>query len=175
MDPTANLEPIQTHIDCELQVVEIFISAGHDYWTREGAGRLQHGIRSVPQVECVAGRGLCGDRYFSNKPQHLGQASFIALETVEEIRQLFRLPQLPAGIFRRNLLVSGVDLSSLLGQRFQIQGVLFEGSQECRPCHWMDRVVANGAQDFMRENFRGGLRARILSDGVIATTAHRAS
>ncbi len=57
-------------------------------------------------------------------------------------------------------------------QRFSIQGVEFEGTEECRPCGWMDRVIADGARAFMQENFRGGLRAKILSDGVLSTVEH---
>ncbi len=31
----------------------------------------------------------------------------------------------------------------------------------------MDRMVADGAREFMKQCFRGGLRAKVLSDGVI--------
>jgi MOSC domain-containing protein YiiM len=69
------------------------------------------------------------------------------------------------------VIVSGMHLPELVGTRFCIQGVEFEGVQECKPCRWMDRVVADGAQEFMKAEFRGGLRARILTDGVIECTA----
>lgn len=90
-------------------------------------------------------------------------------QAVEEIRAEFGLPGLSASIFRRNLIVDSPPLSELLGNRFWIQGVELEGSQECAPCRWMDKMVADGAKQFMDENFRGGLRARILNDGVLTT------
>ena len=93
--------------------------------------------------------------------------TFISLEAVEEIRREFGLPELKVTVFRRNLVVYGLKLEDLLGRRFQIQGVEFEGTQECMPCRWMDRVVAEGAQKFMQAHFRGGLRAKILCDGII--------
>ena len=60
-----------------------------------------------------------------------------------------------------------MDLREWVGTRFRFQGVDFEASEECRPCYWMDETVAPGVEEFLRENFRGGLRARILSDGIL--------
>jgi len=49
----------------------------------------------------------------------------MTLEAVEEIRRQFDLPEFSASVFRRNLIVAGIDLASLVGQRFGIQGVVF--------------------------------------------------
>lgn len=86
---------------------------------------------------------------------------------IEAIRNQFDLPDLPASLFRRNLIVSGVDLSKLLGRRFQLQGVEFEGSQECRPCEWMNRMVASGVMEFLQQDFGGGLRAKVITSGEL--------
>lgn len=61
-----------------------------------------------------------------------------------------------------------VDLNQLIGQDFEIQGVHFHGTQECSPCYWMDRAVAPGAEELLKG--RGGLRARILTDGTLHST-----
>ncbi|WP_343123304.1 MOSC domain-containing protein [Verrucomicrobium sp. BvORR034] len=111
--------------------------------------------------------GLKGDRYFGYRPSYKGQVTFFDLKTLQEIGDLFKLPKLPASVFRRNLIVEGLDLRACLGRRFIFQGVLFEGSQECKPCHWMDRAVAPGTETFMKAQFRGGLRAKILENGVL--------
>lgn len=153
----------------KIRVVEIYISAGHDYWIKRGDEPLTHGISKVSRVECVAGRGLRGDRYFGGKLNQKNQVTLMSRQAVEEIRAEFGLPELSASIFRRNLIVDSPPLSELLGNRFWIQGIELEGSQECTPCRWMDRMVAEGAKQFMSENFRGGLRARILNDGVLTT------
>lgn len=151
----------------EAELVHIYISAGHDYWGRQGEGRLQSGISGVAEVECVAGMGLRGDRYFGYRPDFNGQVTFFDDRVVEEIRRRFRLPKLPASVFRRNLIVRGANLREWLGRRFRFQGMVFEGSQECKPCHWMDRAVAPGTEEFMRAEFRGGLRAKILTGGTL--------
>ena len=146
---------------------QIFVSSGHDYWGKQGEGRLQSGIKDVRKVECVAGMGLRGDRYFGYRKDFKGQVTFFDARVVDEVRERFKLPKLPGSVFRRNLIVDGVDLGDWLGKRFLFQGVEFEGSQECKPCHWMDRAVAQGTEDFLKLKFRGGLRAKILTDGTL--------
>jgi len=64
---------------------------------------------------------------------------------------------------RRNVLTRGVDLPALIGREFELQGVRFVGTEECRPCYWMDHAIAPGAEAWLRG--RGGLRARVVSDG----------
>ena len=149
------------------RLVKIYISSGHDYWGKQGEGRMQSGIKEVPQIECVAGMGLRGDRYFGFRPDFKGQVTFFDAAVVEEIRLAFKLPKLPASVFRRNLIVEGVNLRDWLGKRFIFQGMEFEGSQECKPCHWMDRVIGEGAEAFLKTGFRGGLRAKIRSGGML--------
>jgi len=41
----------------------------------------------------------------------------------------------------------------------------FKGIEECRPCAWMDQAFAPGAEQLLKG--RGGLRARILSNGFL--------
>ncbi len=152
---------------CKARLMHIYISSGHDYWGRNGEGRLQNGIQEVRKVECVAGMGLRGDRYFGYRPDYKGQVTFFDMQVVGDIRQLFKLAKLPASVFRRNLIVQGMNLRECLGRRFQFQGLEFEGSQECKPCPWMDRAVAPGTEEYMKSHFRGGLRAKILTSGTL--------
>jgi MOSC domain-containing protein YiiM len=71
----------------------------------------------------------------------------------------------PSSVFRRNVITSGVDLNTLIGREFEIQGVRFLGTGECSPCHWQNEAFAPGAEYALQG--RGGLRAKILSDGVL--------
>jgi MOSC domain-containing protein YiiM len=66
---------------------------------------------------------------------------------------------------RRNVIVEAVDLNSLVGAVFEIQGIHFRGTAECSPCYWMDRVFGPGAEQFLKN--RGGLRAQILTTGIL--------
>ena len=123
----------------------------------------------VPTVECVAGRGLRGDRYFDFKEDYKGQITFFSLEVFDDLcRALQADGTLPSAV-RRNVFTRNVDLNELIGKDFEVQGVYFHGTEESRPCDWMNRAVAPGAKEFLKG--RGGLRARILSDGTLRSTA----
>lgn len=151
----------------DARLEKIFISPGHNFRGRHGLGAENHPIHEVPSVRCVAGMGLEGDRYFGMKENFKGQVTFFDAGTVDRVREAFGLEKLDASTFRRNLIVSGVDLSRWVGRRFRFQGIEFEGSEECKPCYWMDSAAKPGVEVFLKEGFRGGLRARILSDGVL--------
>ncbi|HXQ02714.1 MAG TPA: hypothetical protein VN801_07065, partial [Candidatus Udaeobacter sp.] len=67
----------------------------------------------------------------------------------------------------------GFDLNEFIGKEFEIQGVRFYGTEESAPCYWMDGAFATGAEDFLKG--RGGLRAKILTDGKLHSTAANGS
>jgi molybdopterin synthase catalytic subunit len=161
----------ETIPEWQADLLEIWISPGNDFRGRHGQSRLDHGIRSLSTVECVAGMGLLGDRYFGCKPDYKGQVTFLDATTVQAVRERFSQPDLSSSVFRRNLIVQGVDLSAWVGKKFRFQGIDFEASEECKPCYWMDEAVAPGVEEFLAASFRGGLRARILSDGVLKVKA----
>ncbi len=145
---------------------QIFISAGHNYFGHHGRAPDDFPLIEVPQIECVAGRGIRGDRFFDYRDDYKGQITFFSLEVFEDLARHFNLVNGSAGSLRRNVIVSGKNLNELIGEEFSIQGVRLRGTAHCRPCYWMDQAVAPGAEEFLEGN--GGLRAKILSDGVIA-------
>lgn len=144
-------------------VKDIFISDGHNFFGHHGKPVGTHAIRSVDHVECVKGRGLRGDRFFDYKESYKGQITFFSQEVFDDLVDAVGARGKGPGALRRNILVEGLDLNALIGHRFELQGIAFEGAEECRPCYWMDTAIAPGAEDFLKG--RGGLRARILSDG----------
>lgn len=146
-------------------VHDIWISPGHDFKGRHGKGRHNHGMRRVSEALCEAGRGLAGDRYHDEDPGAKTQVTFLAREVVDDMCRALGVADLDYSSLRRNVLVSGVDLNSLIGRTFAINGVLFEGVEECKPCYWMDKAVKTGAHAFLAG--RGGLRCRILNGGTL--------
>jgi MOSC domain-containing protein YiiM len=123
----------------------------------------------VPVIECVAGRGIRGDRYFDFKNDYKGQITFFSLEVFNELCGALQIQDCLPSLLRRNVIARGVDLNELIGQNFEIQGIRLHGMEECRPCYWMDRAIAAGAHEFLKG--RGGLRAKILCDGRLYSTA----
>lgn len=143
----------------------IFISPGHNFFGHYGRPPSTHGIQELATVRCRAGLGLEGDRFYGYRPDYNGQITFFAWETYEAIRRELNLPGLEPHAFRRNVLVEGAHLNSLIGSRFTLGGVEFEGMSESKPCNWMNSAVTAGAEKWLRGH--GGLRAKILTDGVL--------
>lgn len=148
-----------------IEICHLALSLGHNYFGHHGQLAGDSPLIEVDQVECVSGRGLSGDRFFDYKPDYKGQITFFAMETYEELVVALGCAGGQPLVVRRNVFTRGMDLLELVGREFELQGVRFSGSEECRPCEWMDQAVAPGAEAWLRG--RGGLRARILSDGVL--------
>jgi MOSC domain-containing protein YiiM len=152
-----------------IRITGLFLSPGHNFFGHHGQPAGSHPTLAPLTVECVAGRGVRGDRFFDFKENYKGQITFFASEVFAEICQQLGVADKSPGVTRRNVITAGVDLNSLVGRKFSIQGVEFEGVAECSPCHWMNEVVAPGAEPALHG--RGGLRARILTSGTLRVDA----
>ncbi len=154
---------MSTIVSATLTIQRIYISTGHSYVGRHGLGSVPHLITEPDEVECVAGRGLRGDRFFDHKENYKGQVTLFSMEVFTALCASLNLPHAKPAALRRNLLVGGMDLNELIGREFELQGVRLEGTEECRPCYWMDEALGPGAFEWLKG--RGGLRCRILPDG----------
>ncbi len=121
----------------------------------------------MDRIECLAGLGIKGDRFFDFKKDYKGQITFFSAEVYERLLTEFNLPkeEKPPSVFRRNVILSGVDLNEWIGVPFEIGGVRFQGTGECTPCYWMNEAVCPGAEEWLMG--LGGLRAQILTDGIL--------
>ena len=127
-------------------------------------------METVPEARAVAGRGLEGDRYalgtgyYSGKPGEGGREL-----TLIETEALQALPvlgvKLGAAESRRNIATTGVALNHLVGREFWVGAVKLRGTRLCEPCKYLDGLTQDGAMTALIH--RGGLRAQILSDGLI--------
>jgi MOSC domain-containing protein YiiM len=145
---------------------QIFISPGHNFFGHHGQAPEDYPLVEVPRIECVAGHGIRGDRFYDYRDDYKGQITFFASEVFETLARHFGLTSKSPGVLRRNVIVSGIDLNTLIGEEFAIQGVRLRGTGHCKPCYWLDQAFAPGTEKFLEGN--GGLRAEILSDGAIA-------
>jgi MOSC domain-containing protein YiiM len=123
----------------------------------------------VEQATARAGRGLEGDRYFagrgtfSNRHGRGRDLTLIEAEALEALtlsRRSLRPEQA-----RRNVVTRGIDLNALVGRRFTVGGVECQGQRLCEPCAHLERLTVPGILRGLVH--RGGLRADLLSDGVI--------
>lgn len=149
-----------------MRVEHLFISPGHNFVGHHGGPPGQHPVVEADQIECVAGRGIRGDRYFDFEEDYKGQITFFSLDVFDAMRRELNLPEAQPAATRRNVFVSDVDLKTLIDREFEIQGVRFAGVEECRPCHWMNTAFRDGrVEQWLKD--RGGLRARVLNNGVL--------
>ncbi len=147
-----------------MMIEQIFTSPGHNFFAHYGQPPGEFPLEEQSVIECFAGRGIRGDRFFDFKKDYQGQITFFAREVFDELVHEFGVGAKSPGVLRRNVIVSGISLMELIDVDFELQGVQFRGMQHCKPCSWMNLAVAPGAEKYMLPG-KGGLRARILSDG----------
>jgi len=144
----------------EIIVHNLFSSPKHNYFTRKKFNVGDAPTVELEEVELIANQGIKGDRFeFSKYP-----LTFFSLEVAQEVCSCLNL-ELNVKLFRRNVVVSGIHLNSLIGKRFFINGIEFEGLAHCNPCPWMNAVMKKGVYAQMKG--RGGLRAKVIGQGLL--------
>jgi MOSC domain-containing protein YiiM len=123
----------------------------------------------VNEVEAVPGVGLAGDRYFLKqgtffKPEPDFELTLIEAEAIEAAAREYKVTLSP-GDARRNLVTRGVPLNDLVGRDFVIGDVKVHGIRLCEPCGHLEGLTGLSVIKALRH--RGGLRAQILTQGVI--------
>jgi MOSC domain-containing protein YiiM len=118
----------------------------------------------VGEAVAHAGRGLEGDRYHEQRGTFTHPHARGHDLTLIEAEALEGLAIAPPDA-RRNVVTRGIDLNALVGKRFLVGGVECMGQRLCEPCAHLQRLTYPGT---LRELVhRGGLRADVLTDGVI--------
>jgi MOSC domain-containing protein YiiM len=128
-------------------------------------------MQPTQEVRAIPGKSLVGDRYFSGegtfsphpqKPDY--EITFIEREKIEAFARESGLP-FTACHARRNIVTEGVDLNELDGKEFLVGEVRIRGIRLCEPCSYLAKAffpeILKGLVN------KGGLRAQILSEGVI--------
>ena len=124
---------------------------------------------SVEEVQAVPGAGLVGDRYFLKqgtfyKPEPDFELTLIEAEAIEAAARDEQV-KLAMGEARRNVVTRDVPLNHLVGREFLLGDVKVRGIRLCEPCAHLQALV--GVPVIKAFRHRGGLRAQILSSGII--------
>ena len=133
------------------------------------AAEAEGPMRAVSTAEAVEGRGLLGDRYERRAGTFLstgGRGYDLTLVEAEALEELSaKGVELSPVEARRNLVVRGLALDDLIGQRFLGGEVECVGRRRCGPCSHLERLTRPGVLRGLVH--RGGLRADVLSGGEI--------
>jgi len=111
----------------------------------------------------LTGGGLEGDHYCGGSGNR--GVTLIQAEHLGVIASLTGVEKIAPAALRRNLVVTGLNLIALKGQRFRIGEVVLEGTGLAHPCSRMEAVLGPGGYDAMRGH--GGLCARVLQGGIL--------
>ncbi|MFT6102512.1 MAG: MOSC domain-containing protein YiiM [Granulosicoccus sp.] len=118
------------------------------------------------RVEAIAGLGLQGDRRCEGSAGSARQITIISVEYLQIIAQLLRKEKIDPAMLRRNIVVSGINLTALRHQRFTMGDVIIEASALCHPCSRMNAVLGKNGVAAMLGH--GGLCAKIIHGGSIS-------
>ena len=126
---------------------------------------------SLPMVRACADRGLEGDRFFRDSWAAVNRSDKSVSLIEDEVLKLaaHELGLDGVGILtRRNLVTSGVPLIELLDREFSLGTVRMRGVRLFEPCGHLVAVTKLPGI-FKALEHRSGLKAAILSDGIIRT------
>ena len=127
-------------------------------------------METIGSARAVAGRGLEGDRYYeklgtySNRPGSGRAVTLIESEALEALKRDYGI-NIEAAQARRNIVTQAVALNHLVGREFTVGAIRLRGMRLCEPCAHLEKLAASGILRSLIH--RGGLRAEVLSSGMI--------
>jgi MOSC domain-containing protein YiiM len=124
--------------------------------------------RRAPMVEVAsialpAAGGLQGDHAAGARRQ----VTLIGAEDLLAIAAYLGRDRVPPELLRRNIVVAGINLLALKGQRFRLGEAVLEATGECHPCSRMEEALGPGGYHAVRGH--GGITARVVTPGLVAT------
>ena len=125
---------------------------------------------SLPAVRAFADRGLEGDRFFRDSWNAVNRSDKAVSLIEDEVLALAAKDLGVEGLgklSRRNIATRGVALIDLLGREFTVGSVRMRGIRLFEPCAHLVKV-SKLKGIFKALEHRSGLKAAVLSDGVIA-------
>ena len=116
-------------------------------------------------VTTIAGKGIEGDRYFSDNNDKNNQLTLIESENIDFYNKISD-QEISYIDFRRNIITKGIELNSLIGKELQIGSTKIKVHKLCEPCLELQNKLQQ--TNFVKNlTHRGGLRCEILTSGLI--------
>jgi MOSC domain-containing protein YiiM len=117
-------------------------------------------VQSVPEIQ-VNNDGLEGDHARPGKRA----VTLIQAEHLAVIAAFLGRDDVTPDILRRNLVVSGINLSALKGRLVQVGQVVLSFDVICAPCSRMEEALGRGGYSALRGH--GGWCASVVTPGLI--------
>ncbi|WP_286220603.1 MOSC domain-containing protein [Marinobacter apostichopi] len=122
-------------------------------------------MEMLERVTVSPGTGLEGDR-FKGRETSKRQVTLIQQEHLHAIASCLQREAIAPEVFRRNIVISGLNLLALKGKTFRIGDVVLEYTGLCHPCSKMETTLGPGGYNAMRGH--GGITTRVVEGGKLA-------
>lgn len=146
------------------QLTENFHGTGTIEWIGLRPARRAD-MLSVQSASLKPGLGLEGDR-FRGSLKSKRQVSFIQAEHINAMSHMLGKESIAPELFRRNIVISGINLLALKGMQFKLGSALLQMSCLCHPCSRMEETFGPGGYNLVRGH--GGILAKVILPGEIA-------
>ena len=122
-------------------------------------------MEDIYTVTTIAGKGIIGDRYFSEDNDNNHQLTLIESENIDFYNNNSD-QEISYIDFRRNIITKGIELNALIGKELQIGSTQIKVHKLCEPCLELQNKLQQ--TNFVKNlTHRGGLRCEILTSGLI--------
>ncbi len=140
-----------------------FPQGGRVEWIglRRAAGEA---MRVVESATLLQGHGLEGDKAGQRAGSHR-QVTLIQAEYLPVIAALLGKEAISPDVFRRNIVVSGINLGLCKDLEIGINDAVLQVTGDCVPCAKMEKALGYGGFNAMWNH--GGVTASVLAGGVI--------
>ena len=120
----------------------------------------------VNQAYLEKGKGIVNDRYYENFKEKKEQVTLISLEEINAFNNQINQNIEPKD-FRRNIIVSGIDLNKLIDKQIKINQVILKIHEICQPCKYLqDRLKLPSLVKLLVN--KSGVRAEIIKSGNLS-------
>ncbi len=120
----------------------------------------------VNQATLEKGKGIVNDRYYGNFKEKKEQVTLISLEEINNFNNQIKR-SIDAKDFRRNIIVSGLNLNKFINKKIKINEVTLKIHEICQPCKYLQERLKVPSLIKMLVN-KSGVRAEILTSGNLS-------
>ena len=111
-------------------------------------------------------KGIVNDRYYDCYKDKKEQVTFINLEEIDTFNNNIG-KNVDYKDFRRNVIISGINLSKCINKKIIIQNVVLKIHELCQPCNYLQKKLDIPNLVKLLVN-KSGVRAEIISSGFIS-------
>ena len=120
----------------------------------------------VNQAILEKDKGIVNDRYYGNFKEKKEQVTLISLEEINNFNNQVK-QNIDAKNFRRNIIVSGINLNKFINKKIKINEVILKIHEICQPCKYLQNRLKIPSLVKMLVN-KSGVRAEIINSGSIS-------